>query len=263
VTESDSFHYCDFDWGEFRYAVARYIRLLIRARWKCAPGFLPETDLAQWQLSNIDTKNPASAAALLTEAAACLDRLSGRFLPGCSSGGVPAEWDSESTPVGRLQARIFELTFYDYASDISWPLVTAADRLRKQEKVDWLALVDWGLLPAIRADLDLLPHPGSAAHLTDTRLCQMSAPRLTLEGASYTITFDGTPYTGIDPVAFQIFEVVWNARPKKVSSTELLKLKGLRGKNIRRELKRKLPGPLNDLVKGATGSGYWIALPPP
>lgn len=29
MTESDGLHYFDFDWGEFRYAVARYIRILI------------------------------------------------------------------------------------------------------------------------------------------------------------------------------------------------------------------------------------------
>lgn len=53
VTESDGLHYFDFDSGEFRYAVARYIRLLIRARWKCEPGFLPGADLAQWELSTM------------------------------------------------------------------------------------------------------------------------------------------------------------------------------------------------------------------
>jgi hypothetical protein len=260
VTESDSLHYFDFDWGEFRYAVARYIKLLICARWKCEPGFLPETDLAEWQLTNIEKKNPASAEALLKEAAAHLDRLSSRFLPGCSSGGFPADWDSESTPVGRLQARIFELMYYDYASDINWPLVTATDCLRRQEKVDWLALVDWGLLPAIRADLDQLPHPDSTAQLTDSRSSQMSAPRLTLDQASHTIILDGTPYSGIDPTAFQIFEAIWKAGPEKMSSTRLTKLRGLGSKNISREL-NKLQEELRELVVGAGGSGYWIELP--
>lgn len=188
------------------------------------------------------------------EAAAQLDRLSSRFLPGCSSGGVPFGWDSESTPVGRLQARIFELMFYDYATDINRPLVKAADRLRRQETVDWLALVDWSLLPSIRVDLDQLPHPRQKVAIADTRL--------TLDQESYTITLDGTPYSGIDSVAFQIVEAIWNARPEKVSSTDLLKLRGLGGKNIPRELK-KLPAQLYDLVDGRGGSGYRIVLPPP
>lgn len=141
-----------------------------------------------------------------------------------------------------------------YASDICRPLVTAADRVRRQEKVDWLALVNWGLLPALRADLDQLPHPGRKVLPPDTRL--------TLDQESYTITLDGTPYSGIDATAFTIFNAIWNARPLKVSSTRLRKIPALARKNIGRELD-KLPKDLRDLVDGAPGSGYSIVLPPP
>jgi hypothetical protein len=90
----------------------------------------------------------------------------GRFLPACSSGGVAADWDGESTPAGRLQARLFDLTLHDFRDcDVSLPLREAAARLRQGEEVDWVCLVDWRVLPAMREDLDLLPHPkgGEAA----------------------------------------------------------------------------------------------------
>ena len=36
----------DFDLGDFRYAIAGYVKFLVRARWKCEPGFLSPVQLA-------------------------------------------------------------------------------------------------------------------------------------------------------------------------------------------------------------------------
>jgi hypothetical protein len=159
TTARDRWDPCNFDQGEFRYLAAKAVKLLIRARWKSEPGFLSDQDLARWGLADVGGDR-ATALGLLDQAADALDELSRRFLPGCSSGGVPARWDNESTPAGRVQARLFGLTFHHYhGSDVSQSLREAAARLREGEAVDWVSLVDWRLLPAMREDLDLLPHP--------------------------------------------------------------------------------------------------------
>ena len=52
MTTSDVRH-SRFDLGDFRYATARYVKLLIRARWQSDPGFLSKSDLAAWKLPNV------------------------------------------------------------------------------------------------------------------------------------------------------------------------------------------------------------------
>src|SRR5829696_5597613 len=89
----------DFDLGAFRHAAARYVKLLIRARWKCDPGFLGQDDLAAWGLADIG-RDRWPAWRLLHQAALALGHLNVEFLPRCGSGGV-RETD-ESTPEGRL-----------------------------------------------------------------------------------------------------------------------------------------------------------------
>src|SRR5262249_23049529 len=101
----------DFDQGEFRHLAAKVVKLLIRARWKCEPAFLPYLDLPRWGLGDVE-KDHASAPSLLEQAADALDELARRFLPGFSS-GVPADWDDEPTPAGRVQARLFQLISRD------------------------------------------------------------------------------------------------------------------------------------------------------
>lgn len=146
-----------FDAGLFRHAVARYIRLLIRARWKANPNFLSQQDLARWDLADIATDR-GSAGRLLLLAAEALAYLNRDFLPRCSSGGV--ETADETTPLGRL---IFAVSFLvnpeGGGPDHNGLLLTAARRLDEGATLNWDELLDWQLLPAIRADLDLLPQP--------------------------------------------------------------------------------------------------------
>jgi hypothetical protein len=40
---SDDFFHPNFDPGEFRRTAAKYVKLLIRARWRSEPGFLTST----------------------------------------------------------------------------------------------------------------------------------------------------------------------------------------------------------------------------
>src|SRR4051812_40768846 len=91
--------YPDFDLGIFRYTVARYVKLLIRSRWKCEPNFLSPDQLAAWGLDAIG-KDPNPAWRLLEDAAHALAHLNAEFLPRCGSGGVQP--GDECTPEGRL-----------------------------------------------------------------------------------------------------------------------------------------------------------------
>ena len=157
MTNADVFR-PTFDLGEFRFALARYAKLLIRARAKCERAFLSPESLAAWGLSGIAT-DPAPAWRLLSQAADALGHLNMEYLPRCGSGGV--EETDESTPVGRLiQAAVGLAQMGDGGGP--WhhgALRDAARNLKDGKPVDWARLVDWALLPAIRRDLDLLPKP--------------------------------------------------------------------------------------------------------
>jgi len=150
-------HKLDFDFGEFRYEVANYVRLLILARWKCEPGFLTAADVERWEPLHIQTPYPAWR--LLDMAAQSLARLNNEYLERCGSTGVrPID---ETTPIGRL---IFAIAFLADCSIGGGPdhiavLISAAKQLKEGKSVDWEAMVGWAALPRIRADLDLLPHP--------------------------------------------------------------------------------------------------------
>ncbi|MFO0881521.1 MAG: hypothetical protein U0840_29835 [Gemmataceae bacterium] len=146
-----------FDLGEFRYSVARYLKLLIRARWRCDPGFLSQKDLADWGLTDLP-HDRLPAARLLYLASEALAHLNRHFLPRCDSGGV--QQIDESTPVGRLiDAVAFLVHPAGGAPGHNATLVESARWLHEGGTLDWAALADWSLLPAIRADLDQLPHP--------------------------------------------------------------------------------------------------------
>lgn len=147
----------DFDPGKFRYAAALYANLLIRARWKCEPGFLAEADLAAWGLEEIGTDR-WPAWRLLGQAAAVLGTINTQFVERCGSGGVRAA--DESTPEGRLVYAVSFLASTEGGGpEHNGALVEASRQLREGGAVDWPSLVAWETLPAIRADLDLLPHP--------------------------------------------------------------------------------------------------------
>jgi hypothetical protein len=154
----DAVYHPDFDLGDFRHTVARFVKCLIRARWKGEPGFLPDGVLTAWGLQDIaDDEWPAWK--LLAEAATALGTLSTEFLPRCGSGGV-RETDM-TTPVGRL---IWAVSGLAEVGDGGGPehngaLREAARLLRDGKGVDWRSLVAWETLEEIRADLDQLPHP--------------------------------------------------------------------------------------------------------
>ena len=147
----------EFDLGEFRYAIATYVKLLIRARWKQDSEFLASKELDRWELNNI-SEDPYPPWRLLEEAAVALGKLNQDFLPRCGSGGVRITDDS--TPEGRLITAVAFLASCGGGGPYhNEDLLIASSRSRNDEETDWLKLVDWPKIAKIRDDLDLLPHP--------------------------------------------------------------------------------------------------------
>jgi hypothetical protein len=85
-------------------------------------------------------------------------------------------------------------------------------------------------------------------------------PRLAYEDESLTVIFDGQKYPVEDPTAFRFFKTIAVAAPKTVIGKELQELPGCQGKRPDEYLKR-LPGPLQNLIKSKTGAGYHLCLP--
>lgn len=189
MTSDSHFFYPDFDLGAFRFAVARYVKLLIRARRKHQPGFLSRDELAQWHLADIDSDRLASWR-LLEQAAATLGLLNSEFLPRCGSGGV-RETD-ESTPEGRLIHEVVNLAETEGGGPYhNLALLNAAIALRRGRAVNWEKLVEWSRLPAIRADLDRLPFPQRARCPQATGSVEVAAPKhiFSRNGKAWTISY--------------------------------------------------------------------------
>jgi hypothetical protein len=150
-----------FDAGQFRYLVARYLKLLIRARYLHDPGFISRSDLAAWDLSNIgDERQPAWQ--LVRAAADVLGKLNADYLPVSDSGGI--EPLDESTPLSRVMVEVaFFVVQFGGGPYHNQALLNAASMLREGQQVDWPALAAWDRLGVIRADLSRLPHPEGGA----------------------------------------------------------------------------------------------------
>lgn len=150
-------YFPDFDLGVFRLSVARYVKLLIRSRWRSEPGFLDRERLAAWGLEDIGNDR-WPAWKFVHQAAHALEHLNLHFLPRCGSGGV--RFTDESTPEGRLICKVAFLSLHEGGGpDHNRPLLDAAMRLRDGQPVNWERLVSWGELDGVREDLDRLPVP--------------------------------------------------------------------------------------------------------
>ena len=154
---NDDLHPPDFDLGEFRHIVARYVKFLIRARWKTDAGFLADSDLTRWELNDIQ-QDTQQAWRLLEMAATTLATLNTEFIPRCGSGGVRV--NDDDTPVSRLVESVAFLVDPEGGGPAhNQSLIEAAKVLQRGESVDWETIADWKSISAIRDDLDLLPQP--------------------------------------------------------------------------------------------------------
>ena len=76
---SDIWFHPEFDAAAFRKAVARYIKLLIRARCRGSTAFVSEEELKRWGLKNID-QEPLQPWQLVQEAANALAKLNTEYI---------------------------------------------------------------------------------------------------------------------------------------------------------------------------------------
>ncbi len=153
-------HEPTFDPGVFRYAVARYVRLLIRARLTSQPQFLSPKALQSWELDRTHQETH-STACLLEFAADALAYLNSHFIPRCGSGGYRSP--SCDTPLGRvITATVLLVRSEGGSPHHNLVLQEAANVVRSGQSLNWDEIADWAALPSIRSDLDLLPHPSPA-----------------------------------------------------------------------------------------------------
>lgn len=211
----------EFDLGAFRFAVARYVKLLIRARWKDDPGFLTDQAQKDWGLLRINDDrlldNRMPSWRLLEEAAGALGILNTEFIPRCGSGGIMVM--SGDTPEIRLMDEIAFLAAWDGGGPYhNGDLLTAAKSIREGAAIDWNALVNWSKLPAIRADLDMLPHPRRG---DDADHAGHYVFRWRGEGERWDIVFDGKPILVHDSVGLFYLGELLNKPGKFVTASEL------------------------------------------
>jgi len=208
-----------FDLGEFRYFAAGYVKLLIRARRKETPAFLPADQLAAWGVDDrFDTTWPAWR--LLQDAAGRLAYLNSYFIPRCGSGGVPPA--DESTPIGRLLGELaFLVADHTGGPYHNQALAQAASRLERGEEIDWAELVQWDRLPQIRKDLDQLPHPRRPDAESSGPPCSVV---ITNRGAR-SVLVHGRPATLTQP-RFAVIEALVDQFPLGLSKDELMGLSG-------------------------------------
>ncbi len=108
----------------------------------------------------------------------------------------------------------------------------------------------------VRADVRLTSSPVDKTSASD----RADPKRLTIHLESQAVALDGKQYSSLDPVALRFLQAIHGAS-RPISGRELERLPGCKGKRVDRCLK-KLPAALQQIVRGETGKGYWIELPP-
>jgi hypothetical protein len=190
----DFIFYPTYDLGAFRYAVARYVKLLIRARWKSQPCFLSDHQLAKWHLEDI-ADDPYSETRLAAMAADALGIVNRDYMPLCGSGGIR---ETDDSPVGRLIHYLFDFVRPDGGGPFhQGTLVEAVSLLKQGRPVDWKETVNWHLLGVIRDELDLLPDPIDPSTRvrpsdeTNTGRSRRDESEFRHHGSDWTISFKG------------------------------------------------------------------------
>jgi hypothetical protein len=231
---------------------------------------------------------PSMTAALLDLA----HDLSVRFMkPLAGALGLARQMAARINPLGGTRADWDSVNFAEVAGaeDVEKLLVATAQAPARRLQ-EWVAYRTKGLCPrrvfpeieqefyqaaALRRRLGFPPvgpvyemcHP-LRGHDTPSRTAaavreegRRLDSRLQFDPASRAVTLDDQPFEGIDPVPFLILREIANAHPRPLAEADLRAAHALKGKNVRREL-RKLPAPLLALVQSRPGFGRWLALPP-
>jgi hypothetical protein len=193
--------------GEYRYAAARFIKLLIRARAKVEPNFLCDHEYRRWELSRI-RDDRGSVEHLLLMAAAAYDDLWRQFIGPNGSGGVAVD-----DPLGELKERIVQFCFTSPPSEL-------LNQIRTGQTIDWPRTASWGTLSAIRDGLDALPHPaeGTAA----------SHPECPVEmgACEERVAFVNGVRKRLTRGRYNVIQTLVNAFPATLTKDELIRLSG-------------------------------------
>ena len=209
---SSGFH-TGVDRAEFRSAVLRYVKYLVRARWMCDPGFLSDEDLSRWGLQDIADER-YQAWQLLEMAAKELADIN-QVIERCGTGGVSIELDLDSHE-GRIANEVAFLAeskggapYYNAA------LKKASERLQNQQPIVWSELVNWSQLGSIRDDLDQLWQEITHAGQTQQRGSEVVAEsdRVTLFqwGSDPIALVDGHPKERLTAAQFDVIQSLLEA----------------------------------------------------
>ena len=234
-----------YDFGEYRYAVAKVARILIRARLLCDPKFRDTFDYSEWsippQKPHDSTITVAEIAeGFLKQAKAANSELWRTFIGPNGSGGV--------APDDRLWALKIKVNILvdDFELD------KAIEHLRKGKKVAWTRVAKWHHLPSIRGWLDRVPAPknpvGCPVVIVDAR-----TRRLLVNGKAKTLTQS----------RFNVIQCLLDQYPSKLNKDTLVTSSGHPDAlGILKRLCRKdadWKGVIH--LAGLTGGGYRIVVP--
>ncbi len=141
-----------YDLGEYRFAVAKVARCLIRARLICDPKFSRILDRSTWSIPSAEPQDPTMSKAEIAEgqlkqAKAANEHLWRNFIGPNGSGGVSLR--------DRLQSLKAMVNYFVKEFELD----KAITQLRNGKKVEWEKLATWDKLTRIRGWLDRLPAP--------------------------------------------------------------------------------------------------------
>jgi hypothetical protein len=140
------------------------------------------------------------------------------------------------------------------------PVMLSAAREDRQER-----LADMNPYPVYVVNADEIrgeKTPAQAGPVPDAETAIKD--RLIIDLETCSVVLDGKTYRDIDRVPLLILKALQDAGPgQSRTGADLLKLPGLKGKNITRELaKLDTHKKIRAMVQGEAGDGYWLQLPP-
>lgn len=138
----------DMDLGAYRHAVARVLRLLIRARLAQESEFLNADDRRRWN-DEITRQGSRSVESLLVEAAKANDILYNEFVGPGNSGGI-----DPGDPRSDFKESVIGVMTSLWSHGDQW-----ISNVRSAESVEWDVVIPIDVVRLIRDGLDSLPNP--------------------------------------------------------------------------------------------------------
>lgn len=224
-----------YDLGDYRYAVAKVIKLLIRARAKAEPDFLSGTEYVAWRLSDIHDDR-TDAQTLLKLAQVATRELWQKYIGPNGSGGVRGD-----DPHGELKEAVVQFTMYGAYCELEPDM----------GQIDWKNVANWSALPRIRAGLDALPHPSHVDPACPVEIGDPKTRDVLVRGKVKRLTAG----------QFNVIETIVTHFPHKLTGDQLVKASGHRDAvNMLKKI-AKTDDDWDDVIHlaGSNGGGYGIS----